>query len=221
MQDIMEMSDCHIRLMAEGRIIGWNLLVDLGDGSMVQVLGNIRRGTKKKCKKKVSNSWESDEGSEARSCSAQEQFEELDKEELMENHRRAMGNWHIDMLAKMNTEEAEEMLMKFWENMSGVTEDQKTLAMLSLMWMVERRKEEQLEAQSEKVAEGEENEMTKKTCEQGEHGGRTETTLEKLTDGRSQKRDDRRRLEREGDEIMELSRKHEKKEVRETGEKGC
>ena len=29
------MNDCDIRLMAEGRIIGWNQLVDLGDGAMV------------------------------------------------------------------------------------------------------------------------------------------------------------------------------------------
>ena len=58
------MGDCDIRLMAEGRIIGWNQLVDLGDGSMVQVLGNIGRGTKKKkSKKKATNPWVSDEGS--------------------------------------------------------------------------------------------------------------------------------------------------------------
>ena len=81
---------------------------------------------------------------------------------------------HIDMLANMNTEQAEEMLMKFRENMSGVTEDQKTLAMLSLMWMVERRKEEQRESQSEKGTEGEGTETGKQTCEweQGKHGGK-------------------------------------------------
>ena len=184
---------------------------------MVQVIGNIRGGTKKKSKKKVTNPWESDEGSGARSSSAEEQFKELDKEELMENHRRAMGNGHIDMLANMNTEQAEEMLMKFRENM-GVTEDQKTLAMLSLMWMVERRKEEQRESQSEKEAEGEGTETTKQTCEQEQekHGGKMETTLEKLAD---KKREDRRRLERKGYEIMELSRKHERKEAEERQEK--
>ena len=39
----------------------------------------------------------------------------------MENHKREMGNEHIDMLANMNTEQVEEMLMNFRENMSGVT----------------------------------------------------------------------------------------------------
>ena len=202
-------NDWDIRLMAEGRIIGWNQLVDLEDGSMVQVLGNIWGGTKKKSKKKVTNPWEPDEGSGARSSSAEQQFTELDKEELMENHRRAVGNGHIDMLANMNTEH--EMLMKFWENMSGVTEDQKTLAMLSLMWMVERRKEVQRVYQSEKEAEGEGTNMTKQTCdqEQGEHCGKIETTLENLVDT---KREDRRQLERQGDEIMEMVRRHEKEE---------
>ena len=134
----------------------------------------------------------------------------------MENHRRAMGNGHIDMSANMNTEQAEEMLMKFRESMSGVTEDQKTLAMFSLMWIVERRKEEQRESQSE--TEGEGTETTKQTCEreQGKHGGKIETTLEKLAD---KKRDDRRRLEGKGDDIMELSRKYEKKEEEERQEK--
>ena len=69
------------------------------------------------------------------SSSAEEQNKELDKQELMENHKREMGNEHIDMLANMNTEQVEEMLMNFRENMSGVTEDQKTIAMMSLMWM--------------------------------------------------------------------------------------
>ena len=83
-----------------------------------------------------------------------------------------MGNGHIDMLANMNTEQPEEMLMKFRENMSGVTEDQKTLAMLSLMWMVERRKEKQREFQRENETEGEGTKTTKQTCEreQGKHG---------------------------------------------------
>ena len=77
------MGDCDIRMVAEGRIIGWSQLVDLGDGSMVQVLGNIRRGTKKKSKERKTNLWDSDEGSGARGSSA---------EELMANHRREMGN---------------------------------------------------------------------------------------------------------------------------------
>ena len=46
----------------------------------------------------------------------------------------------------------------------------------------------------------------------GEHGGKLETTLEKLAD---KKREDRRRLERKGDDIMELSRKYERREEEE------
>ena len=40
--------------------------------------------------------------------------------------------------------------------------------------------------------------------EQEDHGGKIETTWEKLAD---KKREDRQRLEREGDEIMKLSRR--------------
>ena len=129
--------DCDIRLMVEGRNICWDKLVDLQKGSVIQVLANNRGGMKKKSKKRKTNPWTSDEGSGERSSSAEEQFKELDKQELMENHKREMGNEHIDMLANMNTEQVEEMLMNFRENMSGVTEDQKTIAMMSLMWMVE------------------------------------------------------------------------------------
>ena len=36
------MGDCDIRLMAEGRNISWDKLVDLENGSVIQVLANIR-----------------------------------------------------------------------------------------------------------------------------------------------------------------------------------
>ena len=216
------MGDCDIRLMAEGRIICWDQMADLENRSVTQVLANIRGGMKKKkSKKRKTNPWVSDEGSGERSSSAEEQFKELDKQELMENHKREMGNEHIDMLANMNTEQAEEMLMNFREKMSGVTEDQKTIAMMSLMWMVERRKEEQREPQSEKrVSQSEkrtEGEGTKKWLNGNRRNrrGKIQTTLEKLAD---KKREDRRRLEREGDEIMELSRKDERKQAEEKRE---
>ena len=92
-----------------------------------QVLSNIQKGMKKKSNKRKTNPWTSDEGSGEISSSAEEQFKELDKQELMENHKKEMENEHIDMLANMNTEQVEEMLMNFRENMSGATEDQKTI----------------------------------------------------------------------------------------------
>ena len=55
--------------------------------------------------------------------------------------------------------------------MTEGTEDQKTLAVLSLMWMVERRKEEQREEQRDKEREeAEQREVQrKKEMEEGEH----------------------------------------------------
>ena len=93
-----------------------------------------------KKKKKESNPWESDGGSGAR-ISAEEQFEILDKAALMEDHRKVMGNRYVDMLVDMEMEDVKAKLEELRETTEG-TEDQKTLAVWSLMWMVERRKEE-------------------------------------------------------------------------------
>ena len=38
--------------MAEGRMVEWRDLVNLADGTMVQILGNMRGGMGKKSKKK-------------------------------------------------------------------------------------------------------------------------------------------------------------------------
>ena len=74
---------------------------------------------KKSKKKKEKNPWESDDGSGAKSSSAEEQFEELDKEKVMEDHRKAMGSGHIDALVDMDPNAVEEMLMRCRENMTG------------------------------------------------------------------------------------------------------
>ena len=51
-------------------------------------LGTSGRGAKKKSKKRKTYPWVSDEGSEESSSSAEKQFKELDKQELMENQKR-------------------------------------------------------------------------------------------------------------------------------------
>ena len=60
----------------------------------------------------------------------------------------------IDMLVGMNTEEFDLSLMKFRDGVTGLpdgrSEDQKKMVVWSMMCMVERRKEEQREAQCEK-----------------------------------------------------------------------
>ena len=53
-----------------------------------------------KKKKKESNPWESDGGSEAKS-SAEEQFDVIDKAALMEKHRKEWRNKYIDMMVDM------------------------------------------------------------------------------------------------------------------------
>ena len=40
-----------VRLMVEGKMVGWDDLANLADGTIVQVLGNIRGGLGKKSRK--------------------------------------------------------------------------------------------------------------------------------------------------------------------------
>ena len=69
-------------------MVRWNELADLEDGTIVHVVGNLRGGMEKRSKKKKeTNPWELDEGSGVKSSSAEEQFEELGKEKVMEGIR--------------------------------------------------------------------------------------------------------------------------------------
>ena len=141
-----------VRLMAEGRMIGWDDLANLADGTIVQVLGNIRGGMGKKSrKKKEKNPWESD-GSGVPSwaqevlwsdgSSAEEQLEAIKKDELMEQFEKDLGSGAVDTLSQMETKQAQELLTKLEENMAGSSEEKRKMAVWSLMWMTEKKKEE-------------------------------------------------------------------------------
>ena len=141
-----------VRLMAEGRMVGWDDLANLADGTIVQVLGTIRGGMGKKSrKKKEKNPWESD-GSGVPSwaqevpwsdgSSAEEQFEAIKKDELMEQFEKDLGSGAVDTLSKMETKQAQEPLTKLEENMAGISEKKSKMAVWRLMWMAEKKKEE-------------------------------------------------------------------------------
>ena len=136
------MEGVEMHMVSRGRLLDWNGIKDLAKGAMVQVMVNVQGGMGKRGKKKKreGNPWESDGGSGVRS-SAEEPFEILDKAALMVEHRKVMGNRYVDMLVDMEMEDVKAKLEELREMTEG-TEDQKTLAVLSLMWMVERRKEE-------------------------------------------------------------------------------
>ena len=125
--------------MAEGKMVGWNELAELDDGTAVQVLGNICGGMGKTNKqRKEKNPWESDEASWAqevpwsddgsKSSSAEEQFVAMDKDKLMEQYKRDLVSGGVDVLAKMETKQAEELLMKFQENMTEISEEKRKVA---------------------------------------------------------------------------------------------
>ena len=90
-----------VGLKAEGRMLGRDGLANLADGAIVQVSGNICGGMGKKPRKKEKNPWESD-GSGVPSwaqevpwsdgSSAEEQFEAIKKDELMEQFEKDLGS---------------------------------------------------------------------------------------------------------------------------------
>ena len=149
-----------------------------------------------------------------RGVSAEEQFDILDKAALMAEHRKVMGNSYVDMLVDMEMEDVKAKLEEL-KRLSEGTEDQKTLAVLSLMWMVERRKEERWEEQRERE-EAEHREAHKKEeagqgqgCKQELKGKREELAV--LMDSRFKKAADRAWLEREGNSILEAEARYEEK----------
>ena len=81
-----------VRLMAEGRMIGWDDLANLADGTNVQVLGNICGGMGKKSrKKKEKNPWEwmaEKKKEELREKEERERAEEREKKLEEESERR-------------------------------------------------------------------------------------------------------------------------------------
>ena len=127
-----------VRLMVEGRMVGWNDLTNLADGTIVSVLGNMRGGMEKKSrKKKEKNPWESDGSGVPSSAqevpwsddsSAEEQLKAIKKDELMEQCEKDLGSGGMDVLSKMETKQAEELLMKFQENMFHISEEKKKMA---------------------------------------------------------------------------------------------
>ena len=152
-----------VRLLAEGRMIGWDDLANLADGTIVQVLGNICGGMGKKSrKKKEKNSWESD-GSGVPSwaqevpwsdgSSAEEQFEAVKEDELMEQFEKDLGSGAVDTLSKMETKQAQELLTKLEENMAGISEEKRKMAVWSLMWMAEKKRAEEREKKLEEESE--------------------------------------------------------------------
>ena len=128
---------------------------------------------------------------------------------LVVQQRKVMGNSYVNMLVDMEMEDAQAKLEELRKMTEG-TKDQKTLAVLSLMWMAEMRKEERWEELRERE-EAEQREVHKKReMEEAESGqgdcgkmdvqelkGKREK-LAVLIDSRFQKAADRTRLEREG-----------------------
>ena len=132
-------------------------------GTIVQVLGNMRgKMGKKSRKKKEKNPWESDgsgvpswaqEVSWSDGSPAEEQFEAIKKDELMEQFEKDLGSGGVDLPSKMETKQTQKLLTELEENMAGISEEKRKMAVWSLMWMAEKKKEERWEKDERKKAE--------------------------------------------------------------------
>ena len=139
----------------------------------------------------------------------------------MEQFEKDLGSGAADTLSKMETEQAQDLLTKLEENMAGISEEKRKIAVWSLMWMAEKKKEELREKEERERAEEREKKLEEESERRESQSKNSETASENLMDDRSRKWEDRdrRRLEREGDEIIKLLVKHEEKEAEEKWEK--
>ena len=193
-------------------MIGWDDLANLADGTIVQVLGNICGGMGKKSKKKKEkNPWESDvsgvplaqEVPWSVGSSAEEQFEAVKKDELMGQFEKDLGSGALDTLSRMETKQAQDMLTKLEENMAGISEEKKENG--GMEFDVDGRKEKGGTAGERRKRESGRKKKLEEESERRESQSKnSETASENLMDDRSRKWEDRRRLEREGDEIIKL-----------------
>ena len=87
----------------------------------------------------------------------------IKNDELMEQCERDLGSGGVDVLAKMDAKQAEELLMKFH---AGIPEEKRKMAVWSMMWMAVKRKEGQRENEERRKAEGREREIETREPEQ-------------------------------------------------------
>ena len=124
-------------------------LANLADGTIVQVLGeyawrNGKTSTGKRRRRTRGNrmgrgvpSW-AQEVPWSDGSSAEEQFDAIKKDELMEQFEKDLVSGAVDALSKMETKQAQELLTKLEENMAGISEEKRKMAVWSLMWRAEK-----------------------------------------------------------------------------------
>ena len=111
-----------------------------------------------------------------------------------------LGSGAVDTLSKMETDQAPDISTKLEKDMAGISQEGRQMAVWSLMWMAEKKKEELREKEESGRAE----ERVKKLEESERRESQSknsETASVNLMDDRSRKREERRRLESERDEI--------------------
>ena len=141
-------------------------------------------------------------GRVGRSILAEEQFDAIKKDEFMEQVEKDLGSGAVDTLSKMETMQAQELLTKLEERLAGYPEETRKIAVWSLMWMAEKRKDEMREEEEKERAEQREKRVEEESERRESQNKNSETASENLMDDRSRKWENRRRLE--GKEMKSL-----------------
>ena len=71
----------------------------------------------------------------------------------MEQFEKDLGSGAVDALPKMETKQGQELLTKLEENVAGISEEKRKMAVWNLVWMAEKKKEELREKEERKKAE--------------------------------------------------------------------
>ena len=97
----------------------------------------------------------------------------------MEHFEKDLESGAVDTLSKMKSEQAQDMLTKLEENMASISEEKRKMAVWTLMWMAEKKKEKLREKEDRERAEGRENKLEEES-ERGESQSKnSETASEK------------------------------------------
>ena len=184
-----------VRLMAEWKMVGWNELAKLEDGTTVQVLGKIvaewRRRAGKGRRRTRGNRMKDLECHLGRKWSLEKRRSGC----AGENGCQAGGKI-IDEIAREHDRNFKGKEKKWW---------------CGGWWKRERKSRGTMKR---KEGGRRDREMEEGNERRESQSNSSETASEILRDGKSKKSEDRWRSESEGDEIVELLGKHEKKEAK-------
>ena len=105
----------------------------------------------------------------------------------MEEVEKDLKSGAVDALSKVGATQAQELLTKLEENMAGISEEKRKMAVWSLMWVAEKKKEELREKEERGRAEEREKKLEEESEKRESQSKNSETASENLMDDMSRK----------------------------------